>query len=214
MQAMLDLDGSILLWIQAHVRVEALNPVVTFVTHLGDSGWFWIVVALALFAFRRTRRVGLACMIAMLFGLLATDLFLKNWVARVRPYEVVEGLERIIGEPKAFSFPSGHTTNGIACAWVIFRRAPKRCGAPALAEYIKAQYAPGGLRAFDAEFMARVYEHPFEILGASSDHTILDIQDLVDAGGDLNVGDIIEFDLKYSTMVYLTNSDNIEKVYV
>ena len=133
MQAMLDLDGSILLWIQAHVRAEALNPVVTFVTHLGDSGWFWIVVALALFAFRRTRRVGLACMIAMLFGLLATDLFLKNWVARVRPYEVVEGLERIIGVQKDFSFPSGHTTNGIACAWVIFRRAPKRYGAPALA---------------------------------------------------------------------------------
>ena len=53
-----------------------------------------------------------------------------------------------------------------------------------------------------------------EILGASSDHTILDIQDLVDAGGDIKVGDIIEFDLKYSTMVYLTNSDNIEKVYI
>ena len=32
-------------------------------------------------------------------------------------------------------------------------------------------------------------------------------------GGDLKVGDIIELDLKYSTMVYLTNSANIEKVY-
>jgi hypothetical protein len=53
-----------------------------------------------------------------------------------------------------------------------------------------------------------------EILGASSDHTILDIQDLVDQGGSLEVGDIIEFDLKYSTMVYLTNSANIEKVFV
>ena len=122
MQAMLDLDGSILLWIQAHVRVEALNPVVTFVTHLGDSGWFWIVVALALFAFRRTRRIGLACMIAMLFGLLATDLFLKNWVARVRPYEVVEGLERIIGVQKDFSFPSGHTIASFEVATVLMLR--------------------------------------------------------------------------------------------
>ena len=41
------------------------------------------------------------------------------------------------------------------------------CGAPALADYIKAQYAPGGLRAFDAEFMAKVYEHPFEVLCAA-----------------------------------------------
>lgn len=53
-----------------------------------------------------------------------------------------------------------------------------------------------------------------EILGASSDHTILDIQDAVDAGTDIRVGDIIEFDLKYSTIVYVTNSDNIEKVYI
>lgn len=53
-----------------------------------------------------------------------------------------------------------------------------------------------------------------EILGASSDHTILDIQDMVDAGGDLRVGDIVEFDLVYATMVYLTNSNNIEKVYI
>lgn len=53
-----------------------------------------------------------------------------------------------------------------------------------------------------------------EILGASSDHTILDIQDAVDSGADIKVGDIVEFDLKYAVMVYVTNSDNIEKVYV
>ena len=30
----------------------------------------------------------------------------------------------------------------------------------------------------------------------------------------LKVGDIIEFDIKYATLVYLTNSPNIEKVYI
>lgn len=53
-----------------------------------------------------------------------------------------------------------------------------------------------------------------EILGASSDHTLLDIQDLVDAGGDLKVGDIVEFTVKYSTMVYLASSDNVTKVFI
>lgn len=52
------------------------------------------------------------------------------------------------------------------------------------------------------------------ILGAASDHTILDIQDFVDAGKELKVGDIVEFDIKYATIVYLTNSPNIEKVYI
>ena len=53
-----------------------------------------------------------------------------------------------------------------------------------------------------------------QVLGASSDHTILDIQDAVDAGADIKVGDIIEFNIKYATIVYLSNSDNIEKVYI
>lgn len=36
-----------------------------------------------------------------------------------------------------------------------------------LAQEIRAQYATGGARAFDAAFMARVYEHPFEVLQAA-----------------------------------------------
>lgn len=33
-----------------------------------------------------------------------------------------------------------------------------------MGEFIQKAYAPGGLREFDAHFMARVYEHPFEVL--------------------------------------------------
>lgn len=49
------------------------------------------------------------------------------------------------------------------------------------------------------------------VIGASSDHTILDVED---AECEVHVGDIIEFDLSYSTMVYVTNSNNIEKVFI
>ncbi|MBQ9060845.1 MAG: alanine racemase, partial [Firmicutes bacterium] len=60
-----------------------------------------------------------------------------------------------------------------------------------------------------AELLCR--EKSAEVLGASSDHTILDVQDVKRK---LKVGDIIEFDIKYATIVYLTNSPNIEKVYI
>ncbi|MDO4486755.1 MAG: alanine/ornithine racemase family PLP-dependent enzyme [Bacillota bacterium] len=50
-----------------------------------------------------------------------------------------------------------------------------------------------------------------KLLGASSDHTILDVED---AEYDVHVGDIIEFNLSYSTMVYVTNSGNIQKVFI
>ena len=42
-----------------------------------------------------------------------------------------------------------------------------------------------------------------EVLGASSDHLLLDIEENKD---NLQVGDILEFDLHYSTVVYLTSS--------
>lgn len=50
-----------------------------------------------------------------------------------------------------------------------------------------------------------------KILGASSDHTILDIED---AEKNYKLGDIIEFDLCYATLVYVTNSPNIKHVFV
>lgn len=50
-----------------------------------------------------------------------------------------------------------------------------------------------------------------KILGASSDHTILDVQD---CEHDYKVGDIVEFDLCYATIVYATNSPNVDIVYV
>lgn len=63
--------------------------------------------------------------------------------------------------------------------------------------------------AFPEELIPR--EEGITVVGASSDHTILDVED---AKRDIKVGDIIEFDLCYATMVYITNSDNIEKVYI
>ena len=47
------------------------------------------------------------------------------------------------------------------------------------------------------------------ILGASSDHTLVDVQDTARI---LQVGDILEFDLCYATMVYLTNSESVHIV--
>lgn len=48
-----------------------------------------------------------------------------------------------------------------------------------------------------------------EILGASSDHLILDIED---ADRELKAGDVVEFDLCYATIVFVTNSPNIRIV--
>lgn len=57
----------------------------------------------------------------------------------------------------------------------------------------------------------KCYEEGIEILGASSDHTILDVHD---AQRDIKVGDIIEFELTYATIVYVTSSENVKIEYI
>ncbi|MDR1953744.1 MAG: alanine/ornithine racemase family PLP-dependent enzyme [Clostridiales Family XIII bacterium] len=47
-----------------------------------------------------------------------------------------------------------------------------------------------------------------EVLGASSDHTILDIED---AEREIRVGDVLEFDVNYAAVAYLTSSDSVRK---
>ena len=54
-------------------------------------------------------------------------------------------------------------------------------------------------------------EKGIEILGASSDHTIVDIEN---AEKDYQVSDIMEFDICYATIVFLTNCRNVRIVYV
>lgn len=49
-----------------------------------------------------------------------------------------------------------------------------------------------------------------EVLGASSDHTILDVEAVKDK---IKVGDIVEFDLCYATMVYLTNTKSVRIIF-
>lgn len=125
-------DGEILLWIQERVRAEGLTGVMRAITHLGDAGALWVLLAVVLLMMKRTRRLGAACASALAMGALATNVLLKNAVHRIRPYVALEKLSILVSEPSDFSFPSGHATASFAAAWALFRLAPKKVGVPAL----------------------------------------------------------------------------------
>lgn len=126
------LDGNILLWIQEYFRKEWMTSIWTFLTSLGDSGWFWIVLAVILLIPKRTRRVGMTALFALAIGALITNVALKNIVARIRPYEVIDGLILLIEKQSDFSFPSGHSCASFAAAMVCYKMLPKRYGVPAV----------------------------------------------------------------------------------
>lgn len=61
----------------------------------------------------------------------------------------------------------------------------------------------------DYGYLDKIYvkERGATVLGASSDHTILDIED---AEREIKLGDIIEFNLSYASIVFATNCPNVK----
>ena len=132
LQSVQNLDGEILLQIQQHLRTDMLTPFMKSVTFLGNGGWFWILCAVVLLAVPKTRKTGYAAVLSLIFGVIVTNLLLKNIVARPRPFAEIEALIPLIAKPTDFSFPSGHTTASFAVALVMLRMLPKKIGIPAV----------------------------------------------------------------------------------
>ena len=126
-QTLLQIDQNILLFIQDHIRQEWMDGFWTAITRLGDAGMIWIALAIILLIPKKTRRAGIAALIALAVGALITNVALKNVVERIRPYETIPGLVRLIEAQPDFSFPSGHSCASFAAAFALFKTPPV-CG--------------------------------------------------------------------------------------
>lgn len=124
-------EVSILLWIQENLR-GVLDGFWVFITHLGDGGYLWIAIGVALLLFKKTRAVGISVLLALLINLFITNISLKNIIARPRPFHVNPELMTLIKHPSSFSFPSGHTSGSFTAALVLFHLMPKKIGVPAV----------------------------------------------------------------------------------
>jgi undecaprenyl-diphosphatase len=78
---------------------------------------------------KKYRKAGLAVIMALLVMLICNDLFLKEFFARPRPFNLFETdyekyafwgekyvFPELISKPTSFSFPSGHTSSAFAAA--------------------------------------------------------------------------------------------------
>ncbi len=121
-------DADILLYVQEHIRNGVLDPFFKTITHLGDGGIFWIVLTLFFLCFKKTRRAGVYSALALIGSGVLNNMILKPLVARVRPYEVIDGLTLIVAKATDYSFPSGHTAASFASAAAMFRPLKKPYG--------------------------------------------------------------------------------------
>ena len=108
-----------------------LDEVMKGITFLGESGWFWILVAVLLFCQKRTRKIGLAVALSLAVGLLLGNIILKPLIARQRPCWLEPAVELLDRVPGDSSFPSGHSLvsfEGAVCIFLFNRK----WGIPAL----------------------------------------------------------------------------------
>lgn len=131
MNRIVEFDIAVLDFIREHFSCAFLDAIVPPISFLGNGGLIFIVAAVLMVFWKRTRKTGAMTGAALIFGLLICNLFLKPLVARIRPFDLVEGISVIINKPNDYSFPSGHTTAAFELATVWMLR-DKRFGVPAL----------------------------------------------------------------------------------
>lgn len=120
---MIGLDHRIQRWVVTH-RVEALDPVFTFLSRIGSLGLVWILLALVATVLWR-RPVVLAAVAA---GVLSADLLalgLKIVGGRTRPYGANPEPEPLLSTPLDLSLPSGHSATSFAGAALLAAFAPR-----------------------------------------------------------------------------------------
>ena len=108
-----------------------LDAIMTFITHLGDAGIFWIVISIVLICTKKYRKAGIASLISLLLSVIITNLVLKNLFDRPRPFTFDETVKLLIATPHDSSFPSGHSAASMASA-VAFFIYNKKIGIPAI----------------------------------------------------------------------------------
>jgi membrane-associated phospholipid phosphatase len=118
-QLIQQVDEAILLFIQEHIRSDILTPIMKGASFLGDAGLIWILAAVLLLTFRKTRRGGFDVALSLALASIVNNLIIKNLVARPRPFMTMEGLQLLIEPLSSYSFPSGHSCSSFAAATAI-----------------------------------------------------------------------------------------------
>ena len=96
---MAQMELAVLDFIQELFRNPFMDSLMPAVTSLGDAGFLWILLGLALLCSRKYRRTGAAVLLSLAADLVICNLLLKNMVARVRPCDLNPAVQLLIARP-------------------------------------------------------------------------------------------------------------------
>ena len=120
------------------IQNDILTLIAKIFTAMGSTMYvaMFAILGLIMCFFRRTRKVGFALVFAIIIGTVLTNILIKPWALRIRPYNTLQGNADYwawyIGagmlSESDYCFPSGHTTGAteIALALLLCHAASKR----------------------------------------------------------------------------------------
>ena len=120
MEALNQFEIGILDFIRNTFSCKFLDYFFVAITSLSDKGIFWIILAVILLCFKKTRKTGITLAVVLLLGEIFGNQILKRVFARPRPYTVNPDITLIIDKLSSFSFPSGHSRCAVECAIAIY----------------------------------------------------------------------------------------------
>ena len=109
-----------------NLRTPIGDVVVPLITRLGDAGIIWIILTVLLLIIPKTRKTGVIMMAALLVDVLLCNVFIKNLVARTRPFDVNTTVQLLVAKPRDYSFPSGHTAASFASVTALYLAGEKK----------------------------------------------------------------------------------------
>ena len=114
-------DESLLLKIQRHRRGGVMDLIMKIFTSLGNGGAIWIAASVLMLFRERTYTAGMCSGIALIFSVVITNLMLKPFFARPRPYVTMDDYIPLLTSNDRNSFPSGHTCGAFSAgiAWAV-----------------------------------------------------------------------------------------------
>lgn len=113
------MEFSILYALQ-NIHTEWMDMIMVFFTKLGSAGMTWIIIAVFMLIWKKTRMCGITSLAALNIMFLTCNVFLKNAVKRMRPCWIDTTVELLIPAPQDYSFPSGHTFAAFTAAYCIY----------------------------------------------------------------------------------------------
>lgn len=114
-----NIDINILYFIQNNIQNKFLNPIMIFLTSLGNLGFIWIAISILLIISKKYRKIGLLTLAVLIVNTLLGEGLLKYIIERSRPFATYESLHIMIPKPSSYSMPSGHTSASFAAAFML-----------------------------------------------------------------------------------------------